>query len=90
MSLRLRSVVAGAARRMLPPGIALGRSNNILVPEMLPNMFVTCFYAIIELDTGRIQFANPAAERLSRGVVIGRSISEVLRHHRSRRRPAVR
>lgn len=30
---------------------------------------------------GRVQFANPAAERLSRGVAIGRSISEVLRHH---------
>lgn len=53
-----RSVLRGTARRMLPPGVALGRSNNILVPEMLPNMFVTCFYAIIELDSGRIQFAN--------------------------------
>jgi serine phosphatase RsbU (regulator of sigma subunit) len=53
-----RSVLRGAARRMLPPKIALERSNNILVPEMLPNMFVTCFYAIIELDTGRITYAN--------------------------------
>jgi serine phosphatase RsbU (regulator of sigma subunit) len=53
-----RSVLRGAARRMLPPGIALQRSNNILVAEMLPNMFVTCFYAIIELDSGRIVYAN--------------------------------
>ena len=31
---------------------------------------------------GRVQYANPAAERLSGGQAIGRSISEVLRHHR--------
>jgi len=30
---------------------------------------------------GRVQFANPAAERFGRGQAIGRSISEVLRHH---------
>jgi two-component system phosphate regulon sensor histidine kinase PhoR len=30
---------------------------------------------------GRVQFANPAAERLGRLSLIGRSITEVLRHH---------
>ncbi|NPV77186.1 MAG: SpoIIE family protein phosphatase [Anaerolineae bacterium] len=53
-----RAVLRGAARRMLPPGEALERSNNLLYPEMLPNMFITCFYAILEPHTGRIQYAN--------------------------------
>lgn len=53
-----RSVLRGAARRLLPPGIALQRSNNLLCPEMLPNMFVTCFYAILNPLTGQIAYAN--------------------------------
>jgi serine phosphatase RsbU (regulator of sigma subunit) len=53
-----RSVLRGAARRMLAPDVALQRSNNLLCPEMLPNMFVTCFYAILDPLSGQIDFAN--------------------------------
>ncbi len=38
--------------------------------------------AVLIVDPqGRVQFANPAAERLTRAGLIGRSIPEVLRHH---------
>jgi serine phosphatase RsbU (regulator of sigma subunit) len=53
-----RSVLRGTARRRLSPGEALRQANEILVPEMFKSMFVTCFYLILELKTGRIIFAN--------------------------------
>jgi two-component system phosphate regulon sensor histidine kinase PhoR len=37
---------------------------------------------LIADEQGRVQFANPAARRLSDGSAVGRSIIEVLRHHR--------
>jgi serine phosphatase RsbU (regulator of sigma subunit) len=54
----IRSILRGAIRRTLPPGEALERTNDLLVPEMLPNMFVTCHYAILEPDSGHYLFAN--------------------------------
>ncbi len=53
-----RATLRGAMRRMLSPGIALERSNNLLCPEVPPNMFITCLYAIIDVKTGRIVYAN--------------------------------
>ena len=53
-----RSILRGAARRMLPPGEALSRSNDILYPETPPSMFVTCLYAILDPVTGQLQYAN--------------------------------
>jgi anti-sigma regulatory factor (Ser/Thr protein kinase) len=32
--------------------------NEHLVPDIPPNMFVTCLYGVLELDTGRLVFAN--------------------------------
>jgi serine phosphatase RsbU (regulator of sigma subunit)/predicted ester cyclase len=40
------------------PGEALSRVNETLVARIPPNMFVTCFYAILELQSGRLSFAN--------------------------------
>lgn len=53
-----RAILRGAARRMLPPGEALARTNELLLPEIPRHMFVTCLYAILDPRTGVFQFAN--------------------------------
>src|SRR5215208_5259940 len=40
------------------PGEVLTRVNETLVVRIPPNMFVTCFYAILEPDSGRLIYAN--------------------------------
>ncbi|MGE5262438.1 MAG: SpoIIE family protein phosphatase [Acidobacteriota bacterium] len=54
----LRAILRGSMRRLLSPGAALERSNDLLAPEIPPNMFVTCLYAILDPATGRLQYAN--------------------------------
>jgi serine phosphatase RsbU (regulator of sigma subunit)/anti-sigma regulatory factor (Ser/Thr protein kinase) len=53
-----RAILRGAARRLLSPGAALERSNELLQPEIPPNMFVTCLYAILDPVSGRLEYAN--------------------------------
>ncbi len=53
-----RSVLRGAAEQMVSPGQVLERVNNLLCPDIPPNMFVTCLYAILDPTSGRLQFAN--------------------------------
>jgi anti-sigma regulatory factor (Ser/Thr protein kinase) len=36
----------------------LERVNELLVPDMPEKMFVTCFYAVLDRQTGRLAFAN--------------------------------
>jgi serine phosphatase RsbU (regulator of sigma subunit)/predicted ester cyclase len=40
------------------PGEVLERVNETLVARIPPNMFVTCFYAILDPETGRLSYAN--------------------------------
>jgi serine phosphatase RsbU (regulator of sigma subunit) len=40
------------------PGALLAAANDLLLAEMPQNMFVACFYATLELSTGRLRFAN--------------------------------
>jgi serine phosphatase RsbU (regulator of sigma subunit)/anti-sigma regulatory factor (Ser/Thr protein kinase) len=53
-----RSILRGAARRMIAPGPVLERTNDLLCPEIPPKMFVTCLYAILDPANGRLQYAN--------------------------------
>jgi serine phosphatase RsbU (regulator of sigma subunit) len=53
-----RAILRGSARRMLSPGEALKRTNELLLPEIPGHMFVTCLYSILDPRTGEIQFAN--------------------------------
>jgi PAS domain S-box-containing protein len=40
------------------PGEILEQVNNILYPDIPPNMFVTCLAAILDSRSGRLQYAN--------------------------------
>ena len=40
------------------PGEVLGRVNEALSARIPPNMFVTCFYALLDPKTGRLNYAN--------------------------------
>src|SRR5215210_2951955 len=40
------------------PGEVLARVNEALSARIPPNMFVTCFYAILDLKRGRLRYAN--------------------------------
>jgi serine phosphatase RsbU (regulator of sigma subunit) len=40
------------------PGDVLSRVNDSLAIDIPPNMFVTCFYAILEPESGRLSYAN--------------------------------
>ncbi len=53
-----RAILRGAASRLLSPGEVLQNANELLCPDMPPNMFVTCLYTILDLATGRLHFAN--------------------------------
>jgi serine phosphatase RsbU (regulator of sigma subunit) len=40
------------------PWEVLARVNETLVARIPPNMFVTCFYAILEEESGSLSYAN--------------------------------
>ena len=40
------------------PGEVLARVNETLVARIPPNMFVTCFYAILDPKSGSLRYAN--------------------------------
>jgi serine phosphatase RsbU (regulator of sigma subunit) len=47
-----------AAQSSSSPGEMLQRVNETLFPYIPPNMFVTCFYAILEPNSGSLTYAN--------------------------------
>ncbi|MGF1473103.1 MAG: PP2C family protein-serine/threonine phosphatase [Rubrobacteraceae bacterium] len=53
-----RTMLRAAAQRFDSPGDVLERVNDVLHPDIPPNMFVTCLYAILDPQTGRLQYAN--------------------------------
>ena len=53
-----RSLLRAAAQRLVNPGEVLGRVNELLCPDIPPNMFVTCLYAVLDPATGRLRYAN--------------------------------
>jgi serine phosphatase RsbU (regulator of sigma subunit)/anti-sigma regulatory factor (Ser/Thr protein kinase) len=53
-----RSLLRAAAGRLESPGSVLERVNDVLVDEILPNMYVTCLYAILDPTSGQLRFAN--------------------------------
>jgi serine phosphatase RsbU (regulator of sigma subunit) len=53
-----RTMLRASAQRLDSPGEVLKRVNDVMVPDIPPNMFVTCLYAILDPATGRLQYAN--------------------------------
>lgn len=54
----VRSLLRTAALRSDSPGDVLEHVNDQLVPDIPPNMFVTCLYAILNPANGVLRFAN--------------------------------
>jgi predicted ester cyclase len=53
-----RSMLRAVARASNFPGDVLGKVNDSLVTDIPPNMFVTCFYAILDPKRGSLRYAN--------------------------------
>jgi serine phosphatase RsbU (regulator of sigma subunit) len=79
-----RSVLRAVAQRGgTAPGQVLAEANEVLYPDIPSNMFVTCFYAILDPTEGRLLYANaghnlpccrhegPATELGARGMPLG-------------------
>ncbi len=72
-----------AAQSSSSPGEMLQRVNETLFPYIPPNMFVTCFYAILDPKSGNLTYANAghdlpylcrngeAEELMARGMPLG-------------------
>jgi serine phosphatase RsbU (regulator of sigma subunit)/anti-sigma regulatory factor (Ser/Thr protein kinase) len=53
-----RSILRTAAQSGRSPGQVLGRANDLLCPDVPPKMFVTCLYAMLDVETGLLVYAN--------------------------------
>jgi serine phosphatase RsbU (regulator of sigma subunit) len=54
-----QSVLRAVAKRTgITPGKALEEANDVLFAYVPPNMFATCFYAVLDPAEGRLQYAN--------------------------------
>jgi len=54
-----QSVLRALAQRGSPsPSRQLADANEVLCTYIPPNMFVTCFYAILEPESGHLSYAN--------------------------------
>ncbi len=53
-----RSMLRAVAQASNSPGEVLRSVNDPLVTDIPPNMFVTCFYAILDPKSGRLSYAN--------------------------------
>jgi serine phosphatase RsbU (regulator of sigma subunit)/anti-sigma regulatory factor (Ser/Thr protein kinase) len=53
-----RSVLRASAQRLIEPGDVLARVNDNLCPDIPENMFVTCFYGVLDPASGHLRYAN--------------------------------
>ena len=53
-----RSVLRASAARLGEPGAVLARVNDSVCPDIPENMFVTCFYAVLDPASGALRYAN--------------------------------
>jgi sigma-B regulation protein RsbU (phosphoserine phosphatase) len=53
-----RTLVHAAARETSSPAEALRRVNELLLPDTKQGMFVTAVYAVLDLNTGEMTYAN--------------------------------
>jgi serine phosphatase RsbU (regulator of sigma subunit) len=53
-----RSMLRAVAQASNLPGDVLRRANDALVADIPPNMFITCFYSILDPKSGSLTYAN--------------------------------
>jgi serine phosphatase RsbU (regulator of sigma subunit) len=53
-----RTMLRASAQRLDSPGEVLKRVNDVIVRDIPPNMFITCLYAILEIKSGVLRYAN--------------------------------
>jgi serine phosphatase RsbU (regulator of sigma subunit)/predicted ester cyclase len=53
-----RSMLRALARASNSPGEVLEQVNDLLVTDIPDNMFVTCFYAVLDPKSGTLSYAN--------------------------------
>src|ERR687893_405450 len=53
-----RTMLRASAQRLDSPGEVLKRVNDVIVPDIPPNMFITCLYAILDEESGHLIYAN--------------------------------
>ncbi len=53
-----RAILRGASRELTSPGEMLRQANDLLQADIPPKMFVTCLYAVLDPQTGRLRYAN--------------------------------
>ncbi len=53
-----RSLLRSTAMQLVSPGQVLAAVNDLLDPDIPPNMFVTCLYMLLDPATGQLAFAN--------------------------------
>jgi anti-sigma regulatory factor (Ser/Thr protein kinase) len=58
VALDYNAAEAGTPDHVTAPGDVLARANDLIVPDIPPKMFITCFFAILDPKTGMLQYAN--------------------------------
>ncbi|HEX9131230.1 MAG TPA: GAF domain-containing SpoIIE family protein phosphatase [Ktedonobacteraceae bacterium] len=69
------TMLRAIAQVQVSPGEVLARVNELLHAEIPAKMFVTCFYAILDPDSGRVRYANAGHDLLYRR--LRGSVSEI-------------
>ena len=54
----IRTLIRSAAKEHISPAAVLKQVNELLVPDAKNGMFVTIFYAVIDLESGMVTYAN--------------------------------
>lgn len=57
-----RTMLRTAAQENASPGEVFARVNDLLYADIPPGMFVTCFYAILDIHNGHLRYANAGHE----------------------------
>jgi serine phosphatase RsbU (regulator of sigma subunit) len=54
----IRTLIRSTAKEHISPAAVLQHVNELLVPDAKNGMFVTVFYAVIDIEYGMITYAN--------------------------------
>jgi serine phosphatase RsbU (regulator of sigma subunit) len=54
----VRTLIRAAAKEKTSPSAVLKQVNELMVPDSKSSMFVTVFYAVFSLNTGKLVYAN--------------------------------